>query len=161
MVLGDAHCLPVKSSAVDIVLSIAMLEHVWDPFLTLREVCRVLRPGGLLVGTVAFLEPHHSSSYFHLSHMAVAEVLRRAHLEVIDIAADANWTVLEAHFKSSLFPGLPNSIKRAIMYPLRAAHLSWWAARGLLDPRFSSTERLKLTAAAFRFVASKPEGYRC
>ncbi len=44
--------LALDSNRYDVVTSIYVLEHVWDPFVTLREIARVLKPGGVLVAAV-------------------------------------------------------------------------------------------------------------
>jgi len=46
---ADAHLLPFQDGAFDLVLSVTMLEFVADPAAALREMYRVVRPGGRLV----------------------------------------------------------------------------------------------------------------
>jgi SAM-dependent methyltransferase len=48
-VLGDAMALPFRSSAFGAVIALHMLYHVPDPELALREIRRVLAPGGTVV----------------------------------------------------------------------------------------------------------------
>src|SRR4030095_15527439 len=55
--LVDAHALPLRDESIALVMSIAVLEHLADPFRAVGEVQRVLPPGGGFLGTVAFLEP--------------------------------------------------------------------------------------------------------
>ncbi|KQX70041.1 hypothetical protein ASD06_00810 [Angustibacter sp. Root456] len=43
--------LPVADAAVDVVLSLQVIEHIWSPDQLLAETVRVLRPGGLLALT--------------------------------------------------------------------------------------------------------------
>lgn len=43
---GDAHQLPFESNSFDVVYCRYLLEHVANPDMVLREVARVLRPGG-------------------------------------------------------------------------------------------------------------------
>lgn len=43
--------LPLASDSVDVITSLANLEHLHEPLLNLREIYRVLRQGGMLVLT--------------------------------------------------------------------------------------------------------------
>ncbi len=51
-VLVEGHVLPLPDACADVVTSFTVLEHVADERLALRELHRVLKPGGLLVLTV-------------------------------------------------------------------------------------------------------------
>ena len=62
--LVDAHALPFKLASFDVVFSYAVLEHLHNPFVALSEIVRVLKPGGIFIGTVSQGEPFHDS-YFH------------------------------------------------------------------------------------------------
>ena len=48
-VAGDVTALPLASDCADVVVAGEILEHVNDLPATVAELCRVLRPGGLLV----------------------------------------------------------------------------------------------------------------
>ena len=45
---GDAEHIPAEDAAFDVVVAVNSLDHVDDFAATAREICRVLRPGGLL-----------------------------------------------------------------------------------------------------------------
>jgi ubiquinone/menaquinone biosynthesis C-methylase UbiE len=49
--LGESHALPVADGAVDYVFANMYLHHVASPFEAIKEMVRVLRPGGKLVIT--------------------------------------------------------------------------------------------------------------
>ena len=49
---GDIRRLPFTNDAFDAVIVAHVLEHLADPVETLRELVRVLRPGGALIGSV-------------------------------------------------------------------------------------------------------------
>lgn len=44
------------------VLCISVLEHVLDPQAAVREICRILRPGGLAIVSVPFFVAYHGKS---------------------------------------------------------------------------------------------------
>jgi 2-polyprenyl-6-hydroxyphenyl methylase/3-demethylubiquinone-9 3-methyltransferase len=48
-VAGDVTALPLRTGSADVVVAGEILEHVTDLPGTVAEVCRVLRPGGLVV----------------------------------------------------------------------------------------------------------------
>lgn len=80
--LADAHCLPFADGSVDLVYTAAVTEHLACPYLVAQEVARVLRPGGFYLGNVAFLEPWHDDSFFHMSPLGVYELLTQAGLDI-------------------------------------------------------------------------------
>lgn len=82
-VLGDAANLPFRDGSFDGVLSIAVLEHVRDPFRCAAELCRVLKPGGWLKCCVPFLQPLHGfpHHYFNMTHEGL-RVLFEPHLVI-------------------------------------------------------------------------------
>lgn len=60
----DATAIPVEAGSFDVVLCTEMLEHVPEPEAVIRELSRVLRPGGKLLltaplGSGIHQEPHH------------------------------------------------------------------------------------------------------
>ncbi len=85
-ILGVGESLPFKDDSFDCIFSIAVLEHVRDPFLCASEICRVLKPGGELFCTVPFLQPLHG--YPHHYFNATKQGIRRLfedHLRIDDV----------------------------------------------------------------------------
>jgi SAM-dependent methyltransferase len=78
---ADAHALPFLPGSFDVVFSYAVLEHLHNPFLGLAEVRRVLRPNGIMVGTVSQGEPFHAS-FLHHTTWGLASVARFAGLSL-------------------------------------------------------------------------------
>jgi SAM-dependent methyltransferase len=75
--LFDGQRLPIADASVDAVLCSQVLEHVFEPDGFLREIHRVLRPGGRLLLTVPFVWDEHEQPYdyaryssFALRHLA-------------------------------------------------------------------------------------------
>jgi ubiquinone/menaquinone biosynthesis C-methylase UbiE len=125
-VRGSVHHLPFGDDTFSMAVSIAVFEHLADPFAAARELHRVLEPGGLLLGTVAFLEPFHDESYFHMTHLGIAEVLGRAGFVVLRLWP--TWPVLE----SLLEYWVPSRVPVVYSLCARAARL---LARGTLAAR--------------------------
>lgn len=53
--IADAHDIPMADNSVDSVFSLAVLEHVAQPFQVVSEMIRVLRPGGILYSELPFI----------------------------------------------------------------------------------------------------------
>ncbi len=88
-VKGDAHNLPFDDNSFDIVWSDAVLEHVYDPWKVVQEIKRVLKPNGFYIGSVAFMEPYHGHSYFHMSPRGLYYLLNKNGFEVKYIDANS------------------------------------------------------------------------
>jgi SAM-dependent methyltransferase len=155
MLLGDAQALPFRDGSFAFVLTIAVLEHVRFPLLMMREAHRVLRPGGRLLGTVAFLEPFHQDSLHHHTHLGALHALRFAGFRVDRIAPSGEWSGLEAQAHMGLFPKAPLWLARLLVAPLLALHRLWWRAGRLADPTATETRRLLKNSGAILFLATK------
>ncbi len=72
-VRGVGEVLPFRDQSFDAVFSLAVLEHVKDPFQCAREIARVLKPGGDLLCCVPFLQPLHGypHHYYNMSHQGL------------------------------------------------------------------------------------------
>lgn len=53
--------LPIRSSSVDLVLSIAVLEHVASPPDMIKDIYRILKPGGEAFCFIPFMQPIHAA----------------------------------------------------------------------------------------------------
>lgn len=87
-VIADLHGLPLRDDCVDTVVSIAVLEHTRFPWVVAQEFYRVLRPGGMGVIAVPFLQPQHSSphDYVRFTESGLVELMRYAGFEVVETA---------------------------------------------------------------------------
>ncbi len=154
--LGDAHSLPFADRSFEFVLSIAVLEHLQHPTVAMAEALRVLEPGGVFVGTVAFLEPFHSDSIYHHSHLGTVNSLHSAGFEIDIVAPSREWHALAALASMGLFPMMPAGLTKLLVLPLQAAHRIWWSIGRRIKPRASENFRVLSTTGAFSFVARRP-----
>jgi len=51
------------------------MEHVPDPWTVCSEIFRVLKPGGLYLGSTAFLQALHERSHYHMTHLGIERML--------------------------------------------------------------------------------------
>ncbi len=67
-VAAVAEALPFPAATFDFVFSQAVLEHVPDPHAAVREMNRVLKPGGVFYAEVAFMQPLHQEPFHYFNH---------------------------------------------------------------------------------------------
>lgn len=60
-IIGDAQNLPIRSSSMDLAISIAVLEHLKEPDDAIREMERILNQEGELYVEIPFIQPYHAS----------------------------------------------------------------------------------------------------
>lgn len=53
-ILGDAHRMPIEDESYDVALCVSTLEHVRDPYQVVREMFRILKPGGRVFAWIPF-----------------------------------------------------------------------------------------------------------
>jgi SAM-dependent methyltransferase len=156
--LGDGHALPLRDESVDFIMSMAVLEHIQHTPVVSHEIFRVLKPGGYFIGSVAFLEPFHSRSFYHHTHLGTYNTLRVGGLEVQRVAPNASWSSLRAQASmSGLFPHMPRPLSRAIVWPVEMLSRAWWRLGRLADSSASESRRLVATTGSYEFVARKPD----
>jgi SAM-dependent methyltransferase len=71
--------LPLRDASVDAVVSLAVFEHLPDPFAMAVELHRVLKPGGAVWIETAFLQPLHADPghYFNMTLEGLRRVFAR------------------------------------------------------------------------------------
>lgn len=81
----DGERIPFEDAYFDLIYSQQVFEHVRHPERLLREVRRVLKPGGCFVGSTSHLEPYHSRSFWNFTPYGFTLLLQDADLELREI----------------------------------------------------------------------------
>ena len=101
---ADGQALPFQDASFDMVLSHAVIEHVADAALYMRELARVLKPGGTMYLSTA---PYLSFAGAHLPRLAVPVPLhlllgRRVSFSIfVWLARHAPWILQEPEHENS------------------------------------------------------------
>jgi ubiquinone/menaquinone biosynthesis C-methylase UbiE len=114
-VVADAQNLPFANESFDVVIMDAVLEHIPDASKAFAEVGRILKPNGVFIGYVAFMECFHEISYSHLSYKALEHFSKINGMKLEKIAGGTNFGI-DYHSKVLFYP-LPFNLMRKIMAP--------------------------------------------
>jgi len=111
VVLYDGVNLPFADDSVPLVYSNQVLEHVRHPEPLLREVQRILQPGGVFIGSTSQLEPYHAGSLWNYTIYGFKVLVQDAGLELEEVR-----------------PGIDGiSLVQRQWFGRRPEHSSWFA----------------------------------
>ena len=154
-ILGDAQALPFQDNTFDFILCVTVIQYVRFPFVMIREANRVLKPNGKLIGTVAFLEPSHGTSFYHYTHLGTYNLLQHGGFEVEKLAPSKEWSALKALASMGMFFRMPRWMAQSIVLPLELLHRLWWRGGELVSRRSLENLRVRHFTGSFTFIASK------
>jgi SAM-dependent methyltransferase len=88
-IVAPADALPLADGTFDAVLCTQVLEHVPHPLAVLRELKRVLVPGGRLIATVPFVWEEHEQphDFFRYTRYGIGHLLGEAGFDQLDVRA--------------------------------------------------------------------------
>ena len=81
----DGSHFPLGDNLFDLIYCKQVLEHVRYPLALLKEVYRVLKPGGHYIGSTSQLEPYHSYSLWNYTPYGFCSLMKEAGLQVAEI----------------------------------------------------------------------------
>lgn len=112
-VVADAENLPFEDNSFDVAIMDAVLEHIPDVGKAFAEVGRVLKPGGVFIGYVAFMECFHEISYSHLSFKAIEHYSNINGMKLEKISGGSSFGI-DYHLRVLLYP-LPFKFMRKVI----------------------------------------------
>jgi SAM-dependent methyltransferase len=86
---GTAYSIPAADASFDSALCTAVLEHLEEPELAIRECHRVLRPGGSALYTVPFIWHLHEEprDFFRYSKYGLHHLFEKVGFEIVELKA--------------------------------------------------------------------------
>lgn len=116
-ILAIGQSLPFKDNCFDGALSLAVLEHVDDPFLCAKELIRVVKPGGRILVIVPFLQAEHGypSHFFNCTRFGLRKLFSSARLidHFLEISNSPIFTIYQ--ILSIYANGLPETHRHQFM----------------------------------------------
>jgi SAM-dependent methyltransferase len=116
-VWADLAALPVASESADMVINTQVLEHVRNPEPVIREIYRVLKPGGRLYLTAPQGWPEHQqpNDFFRFTRYSLKSLFEKAGFRHVEIASLGGYFHYLGHRLSFVpkvvFPGLPAALR--------------------------------------------------
>ncbi|MBX9701278.1 MAG: class I SAM-dependent methyltransferase [Acetobacteraceae bacterium] len=138
----DAHDLPFPDGSFDLVVAVAVLEHVADPQRVVAEIWRVLKPGGKVYAATPFLQPVHMGAYdftrfTHLGHRRLfrwfSEIDSGLALGPGAVAAWSLRSLLVSFSDARLYRAMANLTGIALSVPLKLLDYLTRGKAGALD----------------------------
>lgn len=102
-VVADAENLPFEDNTFDVAIMDAVLEHIPDVGKAFSEVGRVLKPGGVFIGYVAFMECFHEISYSHLSFKALEHYAKINGMK-LEVVSGGGGFGIDYHLRILVYP---------------------------------------------------------
>jgi SAM-dependent methyltransferase len=160
-VVCDAHFLPFKDEAFKSAVTFSTLEHLWNPFIAVSEIYRVLARNCQFDGEAAFLEPFHANSFFHMSPVGLEACLRQVGFCVEKIWP--GWGVGESlghyMFKQLHMQLLGRALGRVVDKIHECTFIACNFVRGITGRSRRSREDFLLTfAGSVNWISVKPDG---
>ncbi len=117
--IGDGP-LAIDDGTVDCVVLTEVMEHLYEPKQVLREIRRVLKPGGALIGTAPFAIGEHEQPYdFHrYTSFCLRRMFEETGFEVIDVRPVGDMVGVSLVTTVRVLEVLPKAIRRVGLQPL-------------------------------------------
>lgn len=149
--------VPLASSSYDLVFSNQSLEHVQNMEVSFGEISRVLKPGGLFIGSVSHLEPYHGFSTFNYTPYGFNLLCKRHGLAMERVSPGIDALTLTMRVLLAQCDQGPDTDRLFDVFHAQSPlglFLDGLAARNALSKRQAAIMKLNL-CAQFRFRARK------
>ena len=132
--LADALALPFAEDCFALIISQETVEHVSNPFRAVREMARVLRPGGTLYLQAPFIIGYHPGpeDYWRFSRAGMRRLVEQAGLECLRVEPAIGSGTGMYRITVEFFADMFARVIPALYLPVKAAGsvffypLIWW-----------------------------------
>lgn len=121
----DGIKMPFEDESFDCAFGTEVLEHCPEPEIVLKEVYRVLKPGGVFFFTVPFLWPLHEVPHdeYRYTPFSIEKHLKNVGFKMITLKATGGWHASMAQMlglwvKRSYIPKTKRNILEAFLKPI-------------------------------------------
>ena len=148
--------LPINSEVADTVVSLSVMEHLFEPQTMLNEAFRILRPGGILLLQVPWQWWIHEApfDYFRYTPYSLKYMYEKAGFVDITVEPQAGffttWIVKFNYFSQRLIRG-----PRVIRWPLRICFMVVWYTGQKVAPLLDRLDKDWAAEAPGYFVTAR------
>ncbi len=134
--------IPVESKVADTVISMSVLEHLYEPQNMIDEAYRILKPSGNILLQVPWQWRIHEKphDYFRYSPYGLKYMFEKAGFKGIMVEPQSGFFtmwIMKANYFSSRFIGGPKPIRWLVRIPL----LIFWSLGQLIAPFLDKLDR--------------------
>ncbi len=103
---------PFEENTFDFAICNAVLEHVEDEHFVLKEIYRVLKPGGRLYVSIPFMQPYHADpeDYRRFTSFGLGHLLKKHGFKLLEVPGNTFGTLLTMEYL--IFTEVVETIKR-------------------------------------------------
>lgn len=149
----DGVNLPFADDSVPLIYSNQVFEHVRHPEPLLRDIARVLQPGGAFVGSTSQLEPYHAFSLFNYTLYGFKVLVEEAGMVLEEVRPGIDSIAL---IRRQWFGRLPEHAAWFQSSPLNE-EIDEWGAKTKRRAALINARKLQF-CGQFSFRVSKPGG---
>jgi ubiquinone/menaquinone biosynthesis C-methylase UbiE len=82
---ADIHNTKLDDNSFDTIICTQVFEHIPDPFAAIKEIKRILKPGGVAIVTAPFSYPYHldPKDYFRYTEQGLSSLFRNNDFEIV------------------------------------------------------------------------------
>lgn len=89
----DIHDTSLKPASFDTIFAFEVLEHLYHPHLAVNNMHKLLKPGGILIGSTRFIYPYHGlpHDYFRFSEFGLRHLFKD--FKTVTIYPQGSWLI--------------------------------------------------------------------